>query len=61
MILPDEVDPEREILSGVKNISRCQVRNALRERTYYLRGWWMECGRKEIKKADKYESVFSIG
>lgn len=58
MILPDEEDPEKEILPGIKNISKCQVRTACRVRTYYLWGWWMEYRRKEIKKADKDESVF---
>lgn len=42
MVLPDEVDPEREILKGIKRISKCKVRKLQETETYLVDGAWEE-------------------
>lgn len=57
MVLPDRVDPEGEILQGVKRISNCQVRK-LQEagHTTFGAGGWSVAGEKsrEHTKTNRY-------
>lgn len=48
---------KRNLAKGKKNI-KVSSEKAPRVRTYYLWGWGMECGRREIKRADENESMF---